>query len=39
VVLAAGLPEAAHSLELRVDEAHNSASKGTAVRVLHILVN
>lgn len=39
VVLAAGLPDAAHSLELRVDEARNSASKGTAVRVLHFLVN
>jgi hypothetical protein len=39
VVLAAGLPEVAHSLELRVDEARNSASKGTAVRVLHFLVN
>jgi hypothetical protein len=39
VVLAAGLPEAAHSLELRVDEARNSASNGTAVRVLYFLVN
>ena len=39
VVLSAGLKEGTHTLELRVADASNSASKGSAIRVLHFLVN
>jgi hypothetical protein len=39
VVLSAGLTDGSHNLELRVAGSRNSASKGTAIRVLHFLVN
>ncbi len=38
-VLAAGLPDGPHDLQLRVAASHNEKSKGTAVRIIHFLVN
>jgi len=38
-VLAAGLPSGPHDLQLRVAGSQNEKSKGTAVRIIHFLVN
>jgi pimeloyl-ACP methyl ester carboxylesterase len=38
-VLAANLPPGQHDLMLRVASGHNDKSKGTAVRIIHFLVN
>jgi hypothetical protein len=38
-VLAANLPPGEHDLMLRIASGHNDKSKGTAVRIIHFLVN